>query len=437
MKKISLIFLFAPFLIFSQSLNQNLNIGDSSGLTLQSVKDILDKSNDPKEGIYKYQEPGVDDSNDNGIAILKYNETDYISLNFSNNVDEFAYLNFDCEFVNMNAKVGLVDGILRPSNSINNINGNTYNAEFISNFITDNNEYYLAKWIYEFGDNYKRNIAVNNDNYAISSAYNNCDEDWIADIIEANTRGYKEIIFTKLYPSKNYKPISASKPGNNNPEIQNSKKNDWIGNGSGLIISKLGHIITNYHVIKDASVIEVEYKNDNGINTYNAEVSVVDEANDLAVLKIVDNKFTGLSETPNYNLDTDVKDIGNKVYTYGYPLALSVMGKEIKITDGIISSKTGINGDIKTYQITNPIQPGNSGGPMFDEDGNFIGVISSGLKKELADNVSYSIKSNYVVNLISSIPEKIEQPYSYTIRWLSTENQISRISEYVVLVKVK
>ena len=52
-------------------------------------------------------------------------------------------------------------------------------------------------------------------------------------------------------------------------------------------------------------------------------------------------------------------------------MALSVMGKEIKITDGIISSKSGYDGDITTYQISAPIQGGNSGGPLFDDNGNF------------------------------------------------------------------
>ena len=58
-------------------------------------------------------------------------------------------------------------------------------------------------------------------------------------------------------------------------------------------------------------------------------------------------------------------------------------------------------------------------------------------KKEIADNVGYTTKSSYVTNLISSLPEKIENPYSYTIKFLSTEKQIKRLSEYVVLIKVK
>jgi serine protease Do len=118
-------------------------------------------------------------------------------------------------------------------------------------------------------------------------------------------------------------------------------------------------------------------------------------------------------------------------------MALSVMGKEIKITDGIISSKSGYDGNITTYQITAPIQGGNSGGPLFDDKGNFIGINSSGLKKDFADNVGYTIKSSYVLNLIDVLPKSIDLPSSTKLQSLPLTEQIKEISKYVVLVKVK
>ncbi len=74
------------------------------------------------------------------------------------------------------------------------------------------------------------------------------------------------------------------------------------------------------------------------------------------------------------------------------------MGNEIKFTDGKISSKSGFQGDITTYQISVPIQPGNSGGPLFDEKGNLVGITSSGVNKQLADNANYAIKTSYLVS---------------------------------------
>ena len=113
------------------------------------------------------------------------------------------------------------------------------------------------------------------------------------------------------------------------------------------------------------------------------------------------------------------------------------MGKEIKVTDGIISSKSGFDGDITTYQITAPIQGGNSGGPLFDEKGNLIGINSSGLSKDLADNVGYTIKSSYVFNLIDVLPKNIDLPTNTKLESLPLVEQIKEISKYVVLIKVR
>tara|TARA_B110001452_G_scaffold54727_1_gene42184 strand:+ start:3490 stop:4587 length:1098 start_codon:yes stop_codon:yes gene_type:complete len=220
-------------------------------------------------------------------------------------------------------------------------------------------------------------------------------------------------------------------------ENSNTKKSiGWAGNGSGIIISKSGHIITNHHVIDDADDIEVEFILNDEVQKFNAEIIQVDKVNDLAVIKIVDVEFDGVKELP-YNFKIRSSDVGTKVYAFGYPMALSIMGKEIKVTDGIISSKTGYDGDITTYQISAPIQGGNSGGPLFDDKGNFIGINSSGLKKQLADNVGYSIKTSYVFNLIDILPKSIDLPSNKKLESLPFTDQVKEITKYVVLVKVK
>lgn len=224
------------------------------------------------------------------------------------------------------------------------------------------------------------------------------------------------------------------------PKSQNKKKKirngEWYGNGSGIVISKNGYIITNNHVIEDANEIEVELVSDGELQKYNAEVVQVDKTNDLAILKILDINFDGLNQI-SYNFKSRSSDVGTKVYAFGYPMALTIMGKEIKVTDGIISSKTGFDGDITTYQITAPIQEGNSGGPLFDDKGNLIGINSSGLRKDVADNVGYSIKTNYVLNLIDILPKSIDLPSSTKLSSLPLTEQIKEISKYVVLIKVK
>ena len=149
-------------------------------------------------------------------------------------------------------------------------------------------------------------------------------------------------------------------------------------------------------------------------------------------------KFDGLDKIP-YNFKIRTADVGTKVYAFGYPMALSKMGKEIKITDGIISSKSGFDGDITTYQISAPIQGGNSGGPLFDEKGNLIGINKSSLESEEKDiqNVNYAIKTNYILNLIDVLPKSIELPSSSELESLPLTEQIKILSDYVVLIKVK
>tara|TARA_X000000950_G_C13878880_1_gene646010 strand:+ start:786 stop:2321 length:1536 start_codon:yes stop_codon:yes gene_type:complete len=235
-----------------------------------------------------------------------------------------------------------------------------------------------------------------------------------------------ENMLYRIYPKLDSKKSSNSR----------KKSGSWEGNGSGIIISKSGFIVTNHHVIEDADEIEVEFILNEEIQKFNAELVQVDKVNDLAIIKIFDMNFDGVDEPP-YNFKTRTSDVGTKVYAFGYPMALTAMGKEIKITDGIISSKSGFDGDITTYQITAPIQGGNSGGPLFDEKGNLLGINSSGIRKDLADNVGYTIKSSYVLNLIDVMPKSIDLPSNTKLESLPLTEQIKEISKYVVLIKVK
>ena len=270
--------------------------------------------------------------------------------------------------------------------------------------------------------------------------------------------------FTKLVDDNNASIVNIStvrknnkKSQEQNPQIPNDELNDFLKKffgdkgfdnpekkiprksqsmGSGFIYSSNGYIITNHHVIDDADDIEVEFILNDEVQKFNAEIVQVDKTNDLAIIKIFDMNFDGVDELP-YNFKTRSSDVGTKVYAFGYPMALSIMGKEMKVTDGMISSKTGFDGNITTYQITAPIQGGNSGGPLFDEKGNLIGINSSGLRKDVADNVAYSIKTSYILNLIDILPKSIELPSNTKLESLPLTEQIKEISKYVVLIKVK
>jgi S1-C subfamily serine protease len=204
--------------------------------------------------------------------------------------------------------------------------------------------------------------------------------------------------------------------------------------GSGFFIHKNGYIATNHHVIDKAKSIQVEVKMGNTSVNYNAKVQMVDKTNDLAILKIEDSKFVPLPLLP-YQIKRDgLAEVGSSVFTLGYPLALNGMGKEVKFTDGKVSSRTGYEQNINSYQTTVPVQPGNSGGPLFNDQGQLVGVINAIFKN--TDNVSYAIKTAYLVNLIELLPENLELP-SHVSADLSLEERIKLVKDLVVIIKTK
>tara|TARA_B110000003_G_scaffold235876_1_gene240293 strand:- start:341 stop:1708 length:1368 start_codon:yes stop_codon:yes gene_type:complete len=234
---------------------------------------------------------------------------------------------------------------------------------------------------------------------------------------------YNTANFVKMYPI--------------NTGVSNGvSSGEWSGNGSGFFISQNGYIVTNHHVIEKASEIEVEFEYRNEIKEFSAKVIQTDPTNDLAILKIDDDDFSNVGALP-YTFRTRSVDVGTDVFALGYPKALTIMGKEIKFTDGRISSKTGFKGDITTYQSTTPIQPGNSGGPLFDFKGNLIGINNAKIITEDVEGVSYSIKSSYLLNLIDVLPETIPLPSSTQLASKPLTEQIKILSDYVVLIKVK
>ena len=219
---------------------------------------------------------------------------------------------------------------------------------------------------------------------------------------------------------------------NSNPGIGAQAGPQYSASGTGFIIDPKGFIATNYHVIEGAKGIDVYITTNGKTIAYAATPIVVDKANDLAIIKINDSKFKTTSAIP-YSFGAGTKDVGTSVFAMGYP-ELSYLGEEIKVTDGIISSKTGYQGDITTYQISAPIQHGNSGGPLFDKNGYLVGITNAGVIS--LQNVGYAIKVSYLNNLIDACPESISLPQSNQLTGLSLPDKIKRLSPFVVIIKV-
>ena len=202
---------------------------------------------------------------------------------------------------------------------------------------------------------------------------------------------------------------------------------EWSGTGFAL---NNGYVVTNYHVIENAKSISIKGIKGDFTSKYNATIIATDKYNDLALLQISDNSFKGFGSIP-YNVKTSVSDVGEDVFVLGYPLT-STMGDEIKLTTGVISSKTGFQGDVSLYQISAPIQPGNSGGPLFDNKGNIIGIVNA--KHKDAENVGYAIKMSYLKNLIeSSISDSI-LPNNNQIAGYPLTEKVKNLKNYVFLI---
>jgi S1-C subfamily serine protease len=229
----------------------------------------------------------------------------------------------------------------------------------------------------------------------------------------------QESLYLKLYPSAPNNGASIDRGG-------------VASFGTGFALNSQGYIITNYHVVQNSNSIKIKGIKGDFIDSYKAEIIIKDEKNDLAVLKITDANFVSAG-TPPYTFSPTTAAVASKCYALGYPMT-QIMGDDLKFTEGSISSKTGYEGDISTYQISVPLQPGNSGGPLFSPDGKVIGVNSS--KIEGAENVAYAVKTNYVIDLLELMPEQIQLPQSNKLTGLSMSQQYDLIKKFVYLIEV-
>ena len=208
---------------------------------------------------------------------------------------------------------------------------------------------------------------------------------------------------------------------------QETESNEWSGTGFAL---KDGYVVTNYHVVDGAQTITIKGVKGDFNKSYIAEVIGSDKINDLALLKISDPSFQGFGTIP-YSITSTTSEVGEDVFVLGYPL-ISTMGDEIKLTTGIISSKTGYQGDVALYQISAPIQPGNSGGPLFDKKGNIIGVVSA--KHSGAENVGYAIKSSYLRNLVESCASTSIIPTNNSVSTLPLTGKVKSEKTFVFFI---
>ena len=186
-----------------------------------------------------------------------------------------------------------------------------------------------------------------------------------------------------------------------------SKNLKLNGFGSGFAVTSDGYVITASHVTEGSDAVRVIFKDG---NSYDAKVVKEERGLDLAILKID-------AKTPSFlSVSSRTAGLGDDIYTIGYPSPL-LLGTNQKFTNGSISALTGLKNDSFRYQISVPIQPGNSGGAVVSEEtGEVVGIVVSSLKgKEVVgfnpQNVNYALKSGFIRPILDALeikPEKVK-----------------------------
>jgi len=174
-----------------------------------------------------------------------------------------------------------------------------------------------------------------------------------------------------------------------------------ISSGTAFAVTEDGYLITNYHVIEGAKRVQVRTLG----GLVEARVVKIDPANDLALIK-VDSQFRPLAVTSSRGVK-----LGETVATVGFP-NVELQGLSPKLTKGEISSLAGIQDDPKHFQISAPVQPGNSGGALVNSSGHVIGVVVARLSERAAirssgslpQNVNYAVKSTFLSGFLESVP---------------------------------
>ena len=235
-----------------------------------------------------------------------------------------------------------------------------------------------------------------------------------------NARSRTEMIFIKSYPTAAMYSEAVRKY-----EEEHSKPDRWTGSGFALLE---GYVVTNYHVIEGAKTIAIQGTKDIFSESVEAQVFATDKENDIAILKI--KGYVPDVSLP-YSVKTFTSDVGEDVWVLGYPLTSS-MGDEIKLTTGVISAKSGYEGNVSMYQISAPAQPGNSGGPVFDKNGNLIGIVCS--QHTGAENATYAIKASCLRNLIESSVNHDILPHNNIIEKLELTEKVKKVKPFIYYI---
>ncbi|MEO7310264.1 MAG: serine protease [Chitinophagaceae bacterium] len=201
-----------------------------------------------------------------------------------------------------------------------------------------------------------------------------------------------------------------------------------VSGGSSFLIDSKGYLITNSHVVKNAATLVVV----NNGKEYYARNVYNDPINDIAILKIEDKDFEALQSLP-YSIRKTKADLGEEIFTLGYPRNQIVYGK------GYLSSQSGFNDDTLSVQISVDANPGNSGGPVLDKNGDILGILNS--REANSNGVVFANKASNIAGALMKLKEgdttyrNVKLPVINTLKGKERTQQIKQLQDCVFMVK--
>ena len=201
-----------------------------------------------------------------------------------------------------------------------------------------------------------------------------------------------------------------------------------LSTGTAFLIDAKGYLITNAHVLKGQSAIVVNSKG----QEFTTRILKIDENRDIAILKIDDEDYKSANNLP-YGIKKTNVDLGEELFTLGYPR------EEIVYNMGYLSAASGFNGDTTSCQLNLNANPGNSGAPVFNKNGDVVGILSG--RQTQAQGVAFAVKSKNIFEMVEELKKEdtsVQKIKISSVSYLKGEarvDQVKKVQEYIFLIK--